>query len=217
MRKIAFIILILLCFGISIKVHAQSKIYSCNGNYRIEIPNKLELQSSELNSVRNTAAKNKKPQVNVLTRSGHITFQQKGLNANEKSAYNKYSRVIIEYFKEDRNNPTFGKGNPIFVDRDVICAVNEAAKETCRMSGTPLMKIISIESMMINSFPVLYFSYRRMGWLKDDGKRQPPVIVNVYRIFNRYESVTIQFSYRENERERWKDIHNYIIKTFAFI
>ena len=85
------------------------------------------------------------------------------------------------------------------------------------MSGTPLMKIISIESMMINSFPVLYFSYRRMGWLKDDGKRQPPVIVNVYRIFNRYESVTIQFSYRENERERWKDIHNYIIKTFAFI
>ena len=55
-----------------------------------------------------------------------------------------------------------------------------------------------------------------MGWLKDDGKRQPPVIVNVYRIFNRYESATLTFSYRESEREQWKSIHNDIIKTFTF-
>jgi len=91
--------------GISIKVQAQSTLYSCNGKYRIELPNKLELQSSELNSFRNIAAQNKKPQINVSTQSGHITFQQKGLNADVKSAYNKYCRVIIEYFKEDRSVP----------------------------------------------------------------------------------------------------------------
>ena len=73
-------------------------IYSYNGKCRIEFPDKLELQSSELNSFRNIAAQNKKPQINVLTQSGHITFQQKGLNADVKSAYNKYCRVIIEYF-----------------------------------------------------------------------------------------------------------------------
>ena len=53
--------------------------------------------------------------------------QQKGLNADLKSAYNKYCRVIIEYFKEN-----------------------------CRIYGTPLMKILSTEAIVINGFPVLY-------------------------------------------------------------
>lgn len=217
MRKIPFITLLIICFVIPIMAQAQSTIYSCNGKYRIELPNKLELQSSELNSFRNIAAQNKKPQINVSTQSGHITFQQKGLNADVKSAYNKYCRVIIEYFKEDRSDPTYGRGDPIIVDRDVLYAVNEAAKQNCRISRTPLMKIISTESMVINGFPVLYYSYRRMGWLKDDGKRQPPVIVNVYTIFNKYEFVKLTFSYREAERESWKDIHNSIVKSFTFM
>lgn len=196
---------------------AQTTIYSCNGKYRIELPNKLELQSSELNNIKNIVSQNKSPQVNISTQSGHILFQQKGLNADIKSAYNKYCRVIIEYCKEDRNNPTFGRNETITVDRDVLYAVNDAAKENCRVSETPLMKIISIESMTINGFPVLYYSYRRMGWLKEDGKRQPPVIVNVYTIFNKYEFVKLTFSYRESERGLWKDIHNNIIKSFSFI
>ena len=79
------------------------------------------------------------------------------------------------------------------------------------------MKIISTESMVINGFPVLYYSYRRMGWLKDDGKRQPPVIVNVYTIFNKYEFVKLTLSYRESERESWRDIHNNIVKSFTFL
>ena len=207
----------ILYLGVSQIVQAQTTIYSCNGKYRIELPNKLELQSSEQNSIRNIISQNKKAQVNVSTLSGHITFQQKGLNADVKSAYNKYCRVIIEYFKEDRNNPTFGRGETIAVDRDVLYAVNDATKENCRVSETPLMKIISIESMTINGFPVLYYSYRRMGWLKKNGKRQPPVIVNVYTIFNKYEFVKLTFSYRESEREVWKDIHNSIIKSFTFL
>ena len=217
MRKIPFITLLNLCFLISLMAQAQSTIYSCNGKYRIELPNKLELQSSELNSIRNITAQNKKSQINVSAQSGHITFQQKGLNADLKSAYNKYCRVIIEYFKEDRSNPTYGRGDPFVVDRDVLSAVNEAAKENCRISGTPLLKILSTEAIVINGFPVLYYSYRRMGWLKDDGKRQSPVIVNVYTIFNKYEFVKLTFSYREAERENWKDIHNNIMKSFTFM
>jgi len=196
---------------------AQTTVYSCNGKYRIELPNKLELQSSELNSVKRISEQGKKSQVIITTQSGHITFQQKGLNADVKSAYNKYCRVIIEYFKEDRSDPTYGRGDPIIVDRDVLYAINDAAKENCRVSGTPLMKIISTESMVINGFPVLYYSYRRMGWLKDDGKRQPPVIVNVYTIFNKYEFVKLTLSYRESERESWRDIHNNIVKSFTFL
>ena len=52
---------------------------------------------------------------------------------------------------------------------------------------------------------------------KKNGKRQPPVIVNVYTIFNKYEFVKLTFSYRESEREVWKDIHNSIIKSFTFL
>jgi len=211
---ISFIVLYLCHSTIGL---AQSTIYTYNRLCRIELPAKLELQASELNSVKRISEQGKKPQVNITTQSGHITFQQKGLNNDIKEAYNKYCRVIVEYFKEDRNNPTYGRGDHIIVDRDALYTVNEAAKENCHVSGTPLMKIISTESMVINGFPVLYYSYRRMGWLKDDGKRQPLVIVNVYTIFNKYEFVKLTFSYRETERDRWKEIHNNILKSFAFM
>ena len=75
-------------------------IYSYNGKCRIELPDKLELQDSELNTVRRLTAQGNKAQVNISTSSGHITFQQKGLNADLKDAYNKYCRVIVEYFQE---------------------------------------------------------------------------------------------------------------------
>lgn len=208
--NISFIVLYL-C--LSTTVLAQSTIYTYNRLCRIELPAKLELQASELNSVKRISEQGKKPQVNITTQSGHITFQQKGLNDDVKEAYNKYCRVIVEYFKEDRNDPTFGKGDQIFVDREILYAVTEASKESCARSGTPFVKLISVQPLTINGFPVLYYSYKRKGW---EGK-QPPVIVNVFRIFNRYESVTLTFSYREAEREMWKDIHNNIIKTFSFL
>ena len=209
MKKSFVLIFICLCALVS-NCTAQT-IYTFNGKYRIELPNKLELQYSELNNVKRTSQSGRKPQVNITTQSAHITFQQKGLNADVKSAYDKYCRVIIEYFKESRSAPTFGRG-----DRDVLYAVTEASKEGCRRSGTPFLKLISVQPLTINGYPVLYYSYRRMGWLKDDGKRHPPVIVNVFSIYNRYESVMLTFSYREAEREIWKSIHDNIIKTFNF-
>ncbi|WP_155950025.1 hypothetical protein [Prevotella sp. P6B4] len=187
---------------------AQNTLYTCNSKYKITLPNKLELQSSELNSVKRLAAS----QVGIKTLSGHITFQQKGLNSNTKEAYNKYVRVIVEYFEEDRQDPTYGIGDKVVVNKDVLYAVNEAAEANCKASKTPLIKVISVEPLTINGFPTLYFSYKRKGW---EGK-QPPVIVNVYRIFNKYESVTLTFSYRESERELWNSIHSNIIKSFTF-
>ena len=132
---------------------------------------------------------------------------------NVRSAFIRYCRVIVEYFNEDRNEPTFGRGDQIVVDKDVLYFVNQAAEQSCKTSGTPLIKLMSVEAMTINEFPVLYYSYKRKGW---EGK-QPPVIVNVFRIFNRYESVILTFSYREAERELWKDIHNNILKTFSYV
>lgn len=211
MKKKLF--LLFLCWASLCSVYAQPTEYSCNGKYKILLPSKLELQHSELNTIRQTKTQSGRKQVNVSTSSGHITFQQRGLNAEEKSAFNKYCRVIIEYFKEDRNNPTYGKGDRIVIDKDLLYAVTEYSKESCAQSGTPLIKLISLEPLSINGFPVLYYSYKRKGW---EGK-QPPVIVNVFRIFNRYESVTLTFSYREAERDTWKSIHEDITKTFSFI
>lgn len=211
MRKQS-ILLSFACFVCTLSAYGQT-VYSCNGLYKIELPAKLELQDSELNSVKRVNLQGKKPQVNISTQSGHITFQQKGLNDDVKSAYSKYCRVIVEYFKEDRSDPTFGRGDQIVVDKHVLYFVNQAAEQSCKTSGTPLIKLMSVESMTINGFPVLYYSYKRKGW---EGK-QPPVIVNVFRVFNRYESVILTFSYRETERELWKDIHNNILKTFSFV
>lgn len=201
--------LIVFCF---INGTEAQTIYSYNGKCRIELPDKLELQDSELNTVRRMTARGNKAHVNVSTSSGHITFQQKGLNTDVKDAYNKYCRVIVEYFLEDRNDPTFGRGDQIVVDREILYAVTEASKESCARSGTPFIKLISVQPLSINGFPVLYYSYKRKGW--ED--KHPPVIVNVFRIFNRYESVTLTFSYRETERETWKSIHDNITKSFRF-
>jgi len=208
MRRI--LLLSLLAFVYSIN-RAQT-IYTYNGKYRIELPDKLELQDCELNTIRRLTAQGNKAQVNVSTSSGHITFQQKGLNADVKDAYNKYCRVIVEYFQEDINEPTFGRGDQIVVDKDLLYMVHESVEENCNRSGTPLIKILSVQPLTISGFPVLYYSYRRKGW---EGK-QPPVIVNVFRIFNRYESVTLTFSYRQAERETWKSIHDNITKSFRF-
>lgn len=206
-RFLAVVLMALSCLS-----NEAQTIYSYNGKCSIELPDKLELQDSELNTVRRLTTQGNKAQVNVSTSSGHITFQQKGLNADVKDAYNKYCRVIVEYFQEDRNDPTFGRGDQIVVDKDLLYMVHESVEENCNRSGTPLIKILSVQPLSINGFPVLYYSYRRKGW---EGK-QPPVIVNVFRIFNRYESVTLTFSYREAERETWKSIHNNITKTFSF-
>lgn len=41
------------------------------------------------------------------------------------------------------------------------------------------------------------------------------MIVNVSRIFNRYESATLTFSYREAERETWKSIYDNITRSYS--
>lgn len=189
-------------------IDAQT-VYTCNGKYRIELPSKLELQHSELNTVNRIASQNKKSQVNIRTNSDQIIFQQKGLNANTKDAYNKYCRVMMHYYQEDRNEPVFGRGDQIVVDRNILYAINESTRKACTLNKTPLLKFFSMQSLSINGFPVLFYSYRRKGW---EGKN-PPVIVNVYQIYNRYESVILTFSYREAERDMWKSIHNNIMKT----
>ena len=38
----------------------------------------------------------------------------------------------------------------------------------------------------------------------------------LYRIYNKYESAILTFSYREKERETWKGIHDNINNTFYF-
>ncbi len=186
----------------------QTMQYSYNGKYTIRIPSKLELQDSELNNLTN-----RNQQVSISSHSNKIVFQQKGLNAEQKAAYSKYCRVIIEYYKEDRNEPVYGRGDQIVVDRDILYLVHNSVEEACNINHTPLIKLLTIQPLDINGFPVLFYSYKRKGW---EGK-QPPVIVNVYQIFNRYESVTLTFSYREAERNLLKDIHNNITKSFSFM
>ena len=190
----------------------QNTLYSYNGKYRISLPAKLELQNSELNNVKKAVLKDNNQQTIINSYSERIVFQQKGLNNEDRGAFNKYCRVIIEYAEEDKSDPTFGRGDKIVVDKDILYAVNESVKKDCASSGTPLIKLITVQGMNINGFPVLYYSYKRKGW---EGK-QPPVIVNYFRVFNRYESATIVFSYREAKREMWKSIHDNIIKTFTF-
>ena len=97
------------------ELNAQNTLYSYNGFFRVALPSKLELQNSELNTIRKNSVHGE-VRVNITSEAGHITFQQKGLNADEKGAYSKYCRVIIEHFNENRNDPTFGRGDRIMIE-----------------------------------------------------------------------------------------------------
>ena len=149
MRRI--LLLSLLAFVYSIN-RAQT-IYTYNGKYRIELPDKLELQDSELNTIRRLTVQGNKAQVNVSTSSGHITFQQKGLNADVKDAYNKYCRVIVEYFQEDMNEPTFGRGDQIVVDKDLLYMVHESVEENCNRLGISIVKT-AIQDASVNCIEI---------------------------------------------------------------
>lgn len=195
----------------------ECTIYDNKDKYSLELPKKLEIQKSELNSLNNYVDSEKKLHITISSLSDQIVFQQSGLNDNEKSAYNKYCRLLIHYYKENSDDPVYEYGDQIAIDKDLLYTVHSSVWETCNSNKTPLLKFLNIQTLNINGFPVLYYSYRRMGWLKEDGKRQPPVIVNVYTVFNKYESVILTFSYREAERENWKDIHNNIMKSFTFM
>jgi hypothetical protein len=208
-RKRLLTLLIAFCF---LGLTQSQTLYSYNNIYSIKLPASLELQSSELNSIRRINIQGKSSQVKISTPSNRIVFQQKGVNADTKSAYSKYCRVIVEYYKESKSEPVYGRNDQIVVDRNLLYAVHGSVQEACNINKTPLLKFLNIQPLIINGFPVLFYSYRRKGW---EGK-QPPVIVNVFRIFNRYESVTLTFSYREAERESWKSIHNNITKSFQF-
>ena len=116
-----------------LSIHSQTTLYNYNGVWRIELPNKLELQKSELNIVRQINPQRKKPQKNINTQSGQIVFQQKGLNADSKSAYNKYCRVMINYYREDKNEPV--KKQKIQIRRARSGADSRAARSARRGTG----------------------------------------------------------------------------------
>ena len=193
-------------------IYAQSTIYNFNNICQIELPNKLELQSSELNTVISSSSQQGKKNIRVNSPVNRIVFQQKGLNEGVKAAFDLYCRVIIEHQQTNKYDPFYKYGEQVILDKDILTAVNDMAEENCRISGTPLIRLINVQPLKIKGFPVLYYSYKRKGW---EGKK-PPVIVNVYQIFNNLECIIITFSYREAEKERWKEIHNNIIKTFNF-
>lgn len=177
--------------------------------YNIALPKTLELQNSELYGIEKEEMQDSTICVRTLSPSNHLVFQQRGLNTNDEFANNQYCRVIINYYKEDK--PVYHQGDQILIGAGMLCHITEMVQDSCRRNNTPFLELLDFQSLTINGFPVLFYSYRREGW-----KGKPPVIVNIYQIFNGYESADLTFSYREAERDNWQNIHNYIIKTFKF-
>lgn len=208
-RKRLLMIIVILCL---LRGAYAQNLYTYNNLYSIRLPQIVELQHSELNNIKQINGQGNSSHTKISTLSTRIVFQQKGLNADIKSAYSKYCRVIIEYYNEGREAPVYGRGDNIDIDRDLLYGLYDSIKDGCNADKTPLIKFLGIQTLTINGFPVIYYSYKRKG---REGK-DPPVIVNIYQIFNRYESVALALSYREAERETWKGIHEYIMKSFSF-
>ena len=202
----------ILLFTLSCMVNEAQTKYIINGKCQIVISDKLEMQDSELNDVEYLKSQGGVPQSIVKSKTNRIVFQQYGLNANMKTAFDKYCRLMVSYYKEDVNYPVYRHGERVTITNDLIKSFYSSALIACDKNKTPLIKFNSPQALTINGFPAIYYSYKRKGY----NGMQPPVIVNMYVIYNRYESAIVTFSYRETERELWKDINNCIVSTFSF-
>lgn len=51
------------------ELNAQNTLYSYNGIFRVALPPKLELQNSELNTIRKNSVQGESPRVNITTQA----------------------------------------------------------------------------------------------------------------------------------------------------
>ncbi len=143
-----------------------------------------------------------------------LYIQQKGLNDNNREAFDKYVRIIVEVIHEDgRDFPKWGE--PFSLTQDELNRFENVYlnSATNRMSsgGVKLMKKKNSSIDKINGSSCIHFSY-------DTQSNDNPVVYNdVYIFFNKDKVYKIQTIIRSTEYDTWTSGKNdvrKIVNTF---
>lgn len=109
-------------------------------------------------------------------------------------------QVIDHYTCKEEHVPC--SGDKLELDEEYFTNGVIAIQQDCESTQTPLMNIISNDTMTIANSPATKIIYRRQG-----NNGASPVIVAIYTIFNYNEYVRLTMSFREAEQDIWvKDL-----------
>ena len=198
-----YIISVLLLLS-TLQVIAQEwNTYQYQDRYSISVPSTMELRRENdtytqlLNDI----------QGNIIgfqvtsTSNNRITLQQAGLSTNKHEYKTKYCRILIDYYTcENEHVPC--SGDKLELNEEYFTNGVTAIQKDCESTKTPLMTIISNDTMTIANSPATKIIYRRQGY-----NGASPVIVAIYTIFNYDEYVRFTIAFRETEQDIWmKDL-----------
>lgn len=180
--------------------------YTGKSAFTIMVPPTVELKKPE------DAFTQEQRRLNICNDEGAIVFQQKGLSCFERTALEKYCRILINYFRGDYGE--YLKSTEVeMIDDDVMCALDQLVASNTRPAAR-LMGKYSCKWVTINGAKCLQIDYRRTGGKFDVSI---PVICRMAIFQNDNEMVIMTLAYREKEADLWKTDLEKVFKSFRRI
>ncbi|CAK7079839.1 MAG: hypothetical protein PARBA_03367 [Parabacteroides sp.] len=200
MRYIISVLLLLFTHQV---IAQEWSTYQYQDKYSITIPSTIELRrENDIYTQLLSDIQGKTIGFQVTsTNNNRVIFQQAGLSTNKHEYKTKYCRILIDYYTcKDEHVPC--SGDNLKLDEEYFTNGVIAIYQDCESTKTPLMDIISNDTMTIANSPATEIIYRRQGY-----NGASPVIVAIYTIFNYNEYVRLTMSFRDAEQDIWmKDL-----------
>lgn len=201
MRRILIIFSFVLGF---LSAHAERKSYTINDMFTISVDSKLELRDK--NGLYEQKTKNNNLPV---TSDDVIVFQQAGLNDDNKAAYQKYARIMIQTEIGNVGDFSYYDGSCELSDSDIVnfnrLAYQELAPQM-HMTIKPSTKGFFLD----NGNYCIMTSYQRSGVYGN-------VDVCIYYFFNDNQSAKVLCSYKDSEKTYWQKVMEDAVKSFEWI
>jgi hypothetical protein len=193
----------------------QWETVSVPGICNFQIPPTLEVQAG---TYKRLADRFRKGFLEITASPHRVVVQQKRLNDFDPEAFKRYCRVIVETTKGAKGDYQKLDERLVLTPPELKELEKEFKTEFEQMAATMASKgmkmtILSWEPakvVRVNDTDAILMAYKRS--VND----APPVVVNVYMIFNNDHLHNVAISYRESEKDIWaKDLHK-VLGTFKF-
>lgn len=201
MRRILIIFSFVLGF---LSAHAERKSYTINDMFTISVDSKLELRDK--NGLYEQKTKNNNLPV---TSDDVIVFQQAGLNDDDKAAYQKYARIMIQTEIGNVGDFSYYDGSCELSDSDIV-NFNRLAYQELSPQMHMTIKPSTKGFFLDNGNYCIMTSYQRSGVYGN-------VDVCIYYFFNDNQWAKVLCSYKDSEKTYWQKVMEDAVKSFKWI
>lgn len=174
--------------------------------YSISVPSTVELRDDK------DAYSQALRRLNLNYNNGAVVFQQKGLSSQKQSAFNKYCRIIIQYYPGEYGGFLASTETEVF-DSEWKETLNQMVHNNLGPSSR-LMGDYTYKWITVNGVKCVQVDYKRTGSNYD---MYNPVICRIAIFQNNNEMVVMILSYREKEAGLWKADFEKVFRSFKWI